>query len=905
MKKTIEKMTWMLAMAFALLIQIPCVHASDVQNQEEKEAKKISIQNEYAEIQTPLTVEVIGLDEDLTYTWTVNGVVKGSEATYTPKAEDLEKWIQVTVDNGIDTISDQIFFSKLPVVYIDTENQAPIVSKDTYIQASLSIQGNATFNFATTTLYEGATEIKGRGNSTWGLPKKPYKLKLDKKADLFGFGKNKHWVLLANYYDTSYMRNKLAYDLSGAMGMPYMQSVLIDVVLNGQYVGNYQLCEQIRVDKNRVNILNWEEEAKTIAETIAAAHSFSKDDEDAFSKQMEENFAWVTKNQVEFKGVTYTIRDYYDVKDIDGGYLLELDSNMDEVSKFTTNKQQPIMFKSPEYVNTNNEMFTYVKEYIQAFEDAVYADDYTAMYQGERKHYSELFDMDALVDYWIINEIFFNEDAMKKSTYLYKDNKELFKMGPVWDMDWSSGAAQSAATPTDQWHTLYFSMNAQQWQWYKELVKDPYFLKQVQNRYWKIRHTLIQNMLNSINPLSQEISESAQASMDAWGQGNYDQKVQELKDWFTKRMAFLDSKLQSYETLAREFHVLNNDKDFNITYEDGTTLSADALSHASVRYQAMADSDRKLIVSLPAQNSKRAQLWVNGTMWKETEVENDMISFEVDGWEEDGVIQVYGYDASGVNTVQGAMAVKSNALQAIEVTPPKKTDFFQNETLMFDDVEVYALYADGSKRAINATINDVNKEIGTQTVLVTYQDYQATFDITIHAPEVINIFIEQMPNKTEYERNEPFDPSGMRVIASYNDNTSKEIHDYTVSPITDAIGKQTITITYQGKTVQLEITVNKRADDQYNEDPDQPDDTNKPSKPQEPGNTEEPGDFLDHINSDTQKPTDSIGQTSQPKRDILVNTSAQAGNPFSFILWICLLGVSFWISYNAIGNEHL
>ena len=85
------------------------------------------------------------------------------------------------------------------------------------------------------------------------------------------------------------------------------------------------------------------------------------------------------------------------------------------------------------------------------------------------------------------------------------------------------------------------------------------------------------------------------------------------------------------------------------------------------------------------------------------------------------------------------MAVKSNALQAIEVTPPKKTDFFQNETLMFDDVEVFALYADGSKRAINATINDVNKEIGTQTVLVTYQDYQATFDITIHAPEVINI----------------------------------------------------------------------------------------------------------------------------------------------------------------------
>lgn len=895
MKKKIKNMIWMLGIAFALLIQIPCIHASETQAQGEKADKQISIQNEYAAIDTPLTATVTGLDGNLTYTWTVGGTVKGNEATYTPKAEDLEKWIQVSVDNGSETISDQIFFSKLPVVYIETENQAPIVSKDTYIQASLSIQGNDTYNSSTTTLYDGATEIKGRGNSTWGLPKKPYKLKLDKKADLFGFGKNKHWVLLANYYDTSYMRNKLAYDLSGAMGMPYMQSVLTDVVLNGQYVGNYQLCEQIRVDKKRVNIFDWEEEAKTIAETIAAMHSFSKDDEDALSKQMEENFAWVTTNQVEYNGATYTISDYSEINDIDGGYLLELDSNMDEVSKFTTNKQQPIMFKSPEFVNTNDAMFTYVKEYIQAFEDAVYADDYTAIYQGERKHYSALFDMDSLIDYWLINEIFFNEDAMKKSTYLYKDNGELFKMGPVWDMDWSSGATQSAATPTDQWHTLYFSMNAQQWQWYKELVKDPYFLKQAQIRYWQIRNTLIQDMLDSIDPISQEISESAQASMDAWGQGNYDQKVQELKNWLTKRMAFLDSKLQSYETIAQEFHVLDETKELSITYEDGTALSSDSLNNASTRYQAMANSDQKLMISLPAQNSQRAQLWVNGTMWKEIQVENDKIAFEIDGWKEDGVMQVYGFDASGACSVKGAMTIKSNTLQSIEVTPPKKTEFFQNEVIKWDDVKVFALYADGSKRAIsNANIGEVKKEIGVQTIMVSYLDQQATFDITIVDAEIVDIRLEQMPNKTEYEQNETFDPSGMRVIAVYNDGTSKEIKDYSVSAITDTIGKQTITITYQGKSVQLEITVNKRTED---DQPNQPDEPNTPSEPQEPNEPVKPDDSFDQTDNDTQKPTDQIRQETQPKREILVNTYAQTENPLSNLIWICLLVTSLWLSY--------
>ena len=201
---------------------------------------QIYFTSEYPAVGKELGVEVTGMTGNLSYEWKVDGVIKGRDAAYTPLQEDLEKFISVTVkDSKGSSLSKQVFFSRLPVIYINTENGAVIGDKENYITSEFIIQGNETYNSETTTLYNGTAGVRGRGNSTWSLPKKPYKVKLDKGTDLFGFGKSKHWVLLANYYDTSFIRNKLAYDLSGDMGIPYMQSVLADVVLNGVYVGNY------------------------------------------------------------------------------------------------------------------------------------------------------------------------------------------------------------------------------------------------------------------------------------------------------------------------------------------------------------------------------------------------------------------------------------------------------------------------------------------------------------------------------------------------------------------------------------------------------------------------------------------------------------------------------------------
>ena len=384
---------------------------------EEGVAFSASFAGPYAKVGRPLTVEVTGASGTVTYSWTVDGSIVSTDASYTPTEDDLMKWIAVTVKSGSDTAELEMFFSELPVVYINTEDGQAITSKEYYINADLIIQGNEMYNSGTTTLYSGLTEIRGRGNSTWAQPKKPYRLKLDKKTDLFGMGKSKHWVLLANYLDESLQRNTLAYNLSGAMGMEQMSPVFVDVVLNGDFVGNYQLCENIRVDPTRVDIFDWESFAEDAAGVIADAVGMDKDTAGDLEEYMAENMGWITSGTVTLNGTAYAIADYpeIEVPSISGGYLLELDEYYDEVSKFKTYNNQPIMFKNPEFVGTNKDMMNYVQNYVQAFEDAVTSDSYTSIYEGKTLHYSDLYDMDALVDYWLINEIFFNEALNKKS----------------------------------------------------------------------------------------------------------------------------------------------------------------------------------------------------------------------------------------------------------------------------------------------------------------------------------------------------------------------------------------------------------------------------------------------------------------------------------------------------------
>jgi len=581
----------------------------------EAEAFSAAFADPYAKVGEPMTLDVQGATSAITYKWAVDGVLVSTDSSYTPTEDDLMKWISVNVASGNDTVTLEMFFSELPVLYINTENNAPIVSKEEYINATLTIQGNETYNSETTKLYNGLTEIRGRGNSTWGQPKKPYRLKLDKKTDVFGMGKSKHWVLLANYMDESLQRNTLAYNLSGAMGMEQCSTVFVDVVLNGDFVGNYQFCENIRIDDTRVDIFDWEGFCEDSAGVIADAEGMSKDLTGDLETYMVENMGWITSGSFQFNNATYYISQYPDIEvpSINGGYLIELDEYYDEISKFKTASGQPIMFKSPEYLNTNADMMNFVKTYIQAFEDAVQADTYTSDYDGSTVHYSELFDFDALVDYWLINEIFFNEELNKKSTYMYKDIDGLMLMGPIWDMDWSSGG-EGQTYHTEQWATRYYSTNAQANSWYKYLIQDPYFFLKAQERYWEIRNAQVADMLDELDSNYELLKASAKANGERWGyRYDYKKYVDDLRNWFNAHLTWMDEQMATQDSLRDSLGYHPSSRlALTLTDADGKALAADTAKTAPADYAAAIGQSLKLTIQGGNDTNGNAALYVNG-----------------------------------------------------------------------------------------------------------------------------------------------------------------------------------------------------------------------------------------------------------------------------------------------------
>lgn len=108
--------------------------------------------------------------------------------------------------------------------------------------------------------YQGGVEaIKGRGNSSWKKDKKPYQIKLAKKADLLkpgnGEQKAKKWILLANGFDSTMMRNHISFSLAQKMGFESTpEGRFVDLYYDGDYRGLYYLCEKVEIGNGRVEI---------------------------------------------------------------------------------------------------------------------------------------------------------------------------------------------------------------------------------------------------------------------------------------------------------------------------------------------------------------------------------------------------------------------------------------------------------------------------------------------------------------------------------------------------------------------------------------------------------------------------------------------------------------------------
>lgn len=264
-------------------------------------------------------------------------------------------------------------------------------------------------------------DIHCRGNASWEeTDKKSYQIKLEKKASLLGMGEAKHWLLLANAFDDTLLRNVTAFEMAEELSLPYTpQARFVDVYANGEYIGNYILTEKIEIAENRINIRDLEKETELLNPDtpLSEAEFFMEEPGRLYST----------------KG--YRIANVPD--DISGGYLLEIEMSDRyglEASGFLTSRMQAVVIKSPVYAS--HEQVSYIAERYQDFEDALFSEDGYSPYTGA--YFGDYIDMNSFAGKYLLEEVVKNLDASFTSQFFYKPDRSVsdkFFAGPAWDYD--------------------------------------------------------------------------------------------------------------------------------------------------------------------------------------------------------------------------------------------------------------------------------------------------------------------------------------------------------------------------------------------------------------------------------------------------------------------------------------
>ena len=316
-----------------------------------------------------------------------------------------------------------LYGSDIPTIHITTETGT--LTK-VYADKKYKEPGFAVVLDGKGIVYEGELEyIEGRGNSTWtNFEKKPFNIKFAEKVNLFGMGQAKKWCLLANSLDNTLLRSKLVSDFANTIGVHFSsQSVIVDLYVNNEYIGNYTLMENVEIGSSRVNITDLEElneiaNPDVVFEELELAGARGKD-----SYTQTGSCKWVELPNA--------------LNVLSGGYLIEyeLASRYNkEVSGFISNYGQPVILKSPEYAS--KEQVEYISNYYQEFEDAARNSD---GYNEKRKHYSDYIDVDSMAKMYVFQEFLKNLDAGLTSFYYYKDVDGKLVAAPAWDFDSAFG----------------------------------------------------------------------------------------------------------------------------------------------------------------------------------------------------------------------------------------------------------------------------------------------------------------------------------------------------------------------------------------------------------------------------------------------------------------------------------
>lgn len=258
--------------------------------------------------------------------------------------------------------------TNLPTVSIHVVNNEEPYDKENELRSFVSI-----ISENGSKLLKDSAGVRLRGNASQSFPKKPYRIKFDKKYNVLNApAKAKKWTLINNYGDKTLMRNQLAFELSRRFGMPYTPfCAYVDVLVNGEYKGCYQLCDQIEVQKNRVNIVEMSPE--------------------------------------DISGEALT-----------GGYLIEADAYANqEINMFYSTNGTGVTIKSPDEDEITAEQYNYIQNAFSYME----------------QNWRETLDTKTFLKHFLVGEMSGNTDTYW-SVYFYKHRgNDTIYTGPVWDFD--------------------------------------------------------------------------------------------------------------------------------------------------------------------------------------------------------------------------------------------------------------------------------------------------------------------------------------------------------------------------------------------------------------------------------------------------------------------------------------
>lgn len=418
------------------------------------------------------------------------------------------------------------FSTDLPLIIIDTEGRQ--IVDEPKIMAKMKIidnPGGVNRITDTPTDYNGHIGIEIRGTTSKYYPQTPYGIETRQangdnlNISVLGLPEENDWVLLSNYNDKSFMRNILAWKMFEMLGHYAPRARLVDVIVNNEYRGIYVFGERIKRDKNRVDIANLKEEDNS-GEELTGGYIFKVD--------------------------------YYNSYD---SWL----SNYHPLNHPQFNVH--FVYHDPKWDELTSQQKTYIKNYVNSFEYALYSSYFADPGSGYRNY----IDVQSFIDYFIVSEISRNNDGFKKSRYFHKDKNGKIAAGPVWDFDWAWKNINECyifkATDGSGWAYKVNDCNPDLKSpgWMIRLFYDENFKTETNCRYYEMRSSVLTNerIFGMIDSMAQLVQNAQVRHFQKWqilGKNvgapeigeqplTYDGEVQKLKDWITTRLNWLDQNM--------------------------------------------------------------------------------------------------------------------------------------------------------------------------------------------------------------------------------------------------------------------------------------------------------------------------------------------------------------------------